>query len=264
VLNFSKNFVTDKAIKSIAAILDGSYRVEEVYLHWNQIKAPGGQILFKTLLDNENLRVLDLSSNSLGMSGSCVSDLSDFIIRNKDLRHLDLSSNYFGKQDTQSISDALNQNQTIYGIHFTGNYGFVDSRGFLVVNEESLESTGMYVKRRIEGKFLLVIKKDAKCFPNRCSGLPETLTCRTAAGSVMAGPSSPLSGPLVNVFPNSEGASGPSNSDPVFLHFNFENYRQNYLGKPTKEDVFIYKRVFPPGELNYFYTADEGQTIADD
>lgn len=132
------------------------------------------------------------------------------------------------------------------------------------MNEDSLESTGMYVKRRIEGNISSVTRKDAKCFPNKCSGLPETSICRTVAGSVTAGLNSLLNGLQVISFLQSQGASGPSNQDPVFLHFNFENYRQNYLGKPTKEEVFVYKRVFPPGELNYFYTADEVQTIADD
>jgi NLR family CARD domain-containing protein 3 len=34
------------------------------------------------------------------------------------------------------LADALKSNRTIYGFHFTGNYGYVDARGFLVVVEE--------------------------------------------------------------------------------------------------------------------------------
>ena len=33
------------------------------------------------------------------------------------------------------ISEALNFNHTIYGFHFAGNFGKIDSNGFLIINQ---------------------------------------------------------------------------------------------------------------------------------
>ncbi len=45
--------------------MNNSY-LNEIYLNWNQVKPEGGALLFSALQDNENIRVLDLSWNSLG------------------------------------------------------------------------------------------------------------------------------------------------------------------------------------------------------
>lgn len=57
------------------------------------------------------------------------------MVKNVEIRHLDLSHNYFSLEDSLSISESLENNKTIYGFHYTGNVGYVDSRGFLVVKE---------------------------------------------------------------------------------------------------------------------------------
>lgn len=49
---------------------------------------------------------------------------------------MDLSNNNFSLNDSIEISKALEDNHTIYGFHFSGNYGYVDSRGFLVVDKD--------------------------------------------------------------------------------------------------------------------------------
>ena len=44
--------------------------------------------------------------------------------------------NYFKREDSLIISEFLNKNHSIFGFHFTGNVGYVDSRGFLIINPE--------------------------------------------------------------------------------------------------------------------------------
>ena len=44
--------------------------LEELYLHWNLIKGSGGAEIFKALIPNKNIKVLDLSYNLLGCGGS--------------------------------------------------------------------------------------------------------------------------------------------------------------------------------------------------
>ena len=51
------------------------------------------------------------------------------------MEHLDLSFNNFTKAASEIISSGLETNKTLYGIHFRGNYGFINARGFLVIAE---------------------------------------------------------------------------------------------------------------------------------
>jgi len=52
--------------------------------------------------------------------------------KNKDLIHLDLSCNLFNNEDTVILAQKLEKNKSIFGIHFSGNSGYVDSLGFIV------------------------------------------------------------------------------------------------------------------------------------
>ena len=42
----------------------------------------------------------------------------------------------FTYNDSVQIAQGLEKNKTIIGIHFSGNWGYVDSRGFIVVEKE--------------------------------------------------------------------------------------------------------------------------------
>ena len=58
------------------------------------------------------------------------------IIKEKNyLVHVDLSCNSFSHKESKQIAEALNENHTIHGFHFRGNYGHVDSKGFLRIPE---------------------------------------------------------------------------------------------------------------------------------
>ena len=50
---------------------------------------------------------------------------------NRTLVHLDLSHNYFDSQELEVVSQGLDKNHTILGIHFGGNEGDIDALGFL-------------------------------------------------------------------------------------------------------------------------------------
>ena len=50
-------------------MLKDNVPLKELYLRWNLITDEGGSWIFKSLLINENVRVLDLSFNSLGCDG---------------------------------------------------------------------------------------------------------------------------------------------------------------------------------------------------
>lgn len=49
------------------------------------------------------------------------------------------------------------------------------------------------------------------------------------------------------------GISGKSIRDPVYIHFDFDEYRPWLLDKDDDEVYFIWKMV-PPGKSYYFYS----------
>ncbi len=79
------------------------------------------------------------------------------------MQHLDLSNNYFDLAQSKVIAEALEKNHSMYGFHFSGNHGYVDSRMFIVIKENRGQLppplTGMNTKRRIDGIFYLFIYK---------------------------------------------------------------------------------------------------------
>ena len=64
-LNLSKNQLEDKISDSLKELLEND-RLKELYLHWNFLKCTFAKNVLPILNDSSNLRVLDLSNNSLG------------------------------------------------------------------------------------------------------------------------------------------------------------------------------------------------------
>ncbi|KAL4456118.1 hypothetical protein ABPG74_014079 [Tetrahymena malaccensis] len=255
ILNLSKNYITDKVCTDLKNILEQN-ELYELYLHWNLIKAQGGQMIFEGMKSNEYLKVFDISYNTLGKSvnkNTCAPQICEFITNNQELRHLDLSNNYFNYQDSVDIAAALEKNKTIYGFHFAGNVGYVDSRGFLIIEEESEQDlTAMHTRLRIDSCktvetniFRTSRDKDLKDCCWICEGWQE-IKFQWKSG---------ISGDLVN--------------DPLFIHFNFEDFRGNFFGKGVAvqdgfSQIFTYERVIPPGELEYFFSGEDSSEIAKD
>jgi len=152
-LNLSRNFLTNLIGEPIKTVLLKNPYLAELYLHWNQIKGPGGQKIFQGLLENDSITVFDISWNSLGGNNPSVAPIIvEVLQKNEKMVHLDLSNNYFTFEESRLISHGLENNHTIYGFHFIGNYGYVDSKGFLIVPEKAQkELSGMHSKHRISG-----------------------------------------------------------------------------------------------------------------
>ena len=77
---------------------------------------------------------------------------------NKQIVHIDLSNNNFDLEESIKISQALQVNNSIFGFHFAGNYGYVDDLGRLIVDENSNKQQSKEIKNhKIEG-----VKKNMK------------------------------------------------------------------------------------------------------
>ena len=51
--------------------------------------------------------------------------------KNKSLLHVDMSHNHIALTDVEIMADGLKENHNILGIHFLGNDGDVDAKGFV-------------------------------------------------------------------------------------------------------------------------------------
>ena len=105
-------------------------------------------MIAQQLEQNANIRIFDISFNSIGggiMTGNALKRArlkTDYAKSwaqcfkvNKTLIHVDIGNNNLEWFEMEIISDGLNRNHTILGIHVNGNRAKVDSLGF--VHKES-------------------------------------------------------------------------------------------------------------------------------
>ena len=119
-------------------VLIENQQLDELYLHWNKITGSGGAAIAEGILTNQNLKVLDLSWNSLGNSEKCLRAFSKVFVKERlQIIHWDISFNKFTFNECQQIAITLEKNHGIYGIHFEGHYGYINKRGFLIIPPES-------------------------------------------------------------------------------------------------------------------------------
>jgi len=66
-LNISQNRVEDWCAFYIEKLLEESESIKELYLHWNILKGDGAAKIFSGAIKSKQLRVLDISSNAIGL-----------------------------------------------------------------------------------------------------------------------------------------------------------------------------------------------------
>ncbi len=171
---------------ALAECLSENDTLEELYLHYNKIQGDGSVTLFNALVKNTYLKVLDLSWNSLGANEKGLAEsFFNLFSKNNDLVHCDFSYNNINYETTVKASEGLKFNHSIYGLHWNGNQGYVDTDGFLVPFRTSLSTalqpkhSTAIAKLRINGvKCLKEGKGHDKAIPTEncwiCEGWVET------------------------------------------------------------------------------------------
>ena len=171
-LNLSENNLTDAISSALIQTLDDHGTLKELYLRWNGLTDKFGKEFFgfftqDTHVNRLPLKVLDLSYNCMGKGLKVIKDqpqrrgrgpvipelsgsIKKFLDTNTKLVHLDFSSNKFRFEECIDIRDGLKDNYTIFGFHFQGNYGYVDSEGFLVVDEMVKDFSSEHHARKID------------------------------------------------------------------------------------------------------------------
>jgi hypothetical protein len=60
--------------------------------------------------------------------------------------HLDVSYCEIYEEDSKTIAEALRLNRTIYGLHYQGNKGRIDFKGFLLPSSKGHQETPMSIR----------------------------------------------------------------------------------------------------------------------
>ncbi|CAD8165096.1 unnamed protein product [Paramecium pentaurelia] len=233
VLNISKNFLTNEICDLMKEIILQLDLLEELYIHWNQIKGSGGQKIFEALIENKNMVVFDGSWNGFGISekSNCTQKVCDFLSQNKVMLHCDLSANQFTLQDCKLIANSLKPNRTMYGFHFAGNWGVVDPRGFLIIDDNAQQKV-LGETLRIKGlEQVTTLRHEDVCWI--CEGWQEQ---------------------VFDWIPDGE-------CDPLFLHMNFEEYKQVYIPK-RNDGTYKLPLMIPTGQTQFLFTVIDNQTTA--
>lgn len=59
------------------------------------------------------------------------------------------------------------------------------------------------------------------------------------------------------------GRSGQNIKEPVYIHFDFDQYRPWLLDKDEDDGTFIIWKMIPPGRCYYFYSFGDESGIAE-
>ncbi|KAE9347737.1 hypothetical protein PF008_g7688 [Phytophthora fragariae] len=294
-LHLSENRFSAPGMLAIARFLEENARIEELYLAWNQLRGVGALKIVEAIKFHASLRVCDLSWNALGSSGpssasvnngatgtsgtvlkprAVVTALADSLANNKVLAHLDLSSNRLDFEDCTLLAKQLESNQTLVGLHMSGNCAVMDSRGFLIPKLQSHDEDGGGSRRLRDQHKLYSIAVFEEVHSDAGSGVfPSHLVPIVDASCWYCGlwsehrftwTPAAAQGP----FAGSTDRFEITPSMEVQLHLSVDDWRGVAMERRENEgeDVsFSALRVIPPGATNYFFTvvdtnADPGST----
>lgn len=168
-VNFSENNLTDAITQSVVECFTKNHYLKEIYFRWNGLTSQFAGPFLRSVVENKELMVIDLAYNHIGKGLKVIREnkqkrrrrgriqdvdvaeiINEFLQDNKSLAHFDLSCNHFRYEECEIIAEGLKVNHSVYGFHFDGNYGYVDSEGFLVLDKVKDYST-MHGRKAIYG-----------------------------------------------------------------------------------------------------------------
>ena len=118
-LNLSNNSIRSNGSKQWAKALLNAVNLECLYMKNNKIGDTGGAILIESLTNLKQLRVLDLSENSLANKSAKV--IQFLMIQSLSLSELFLRWNWFSKHEMETLSEGLFSNKNLITIDFAFN-----------------------------------------------------------------------------------------------------------------------------------------------
>lgn len=160
-----------------------------------------------------------------------------------------MQHNNLTKSECQIFGEGLKENHSIMGIHMLGNDADVDPLGFVNTDNTRKESKShVYCRIKpgldtgaIQNTRLLDLKASSNCWI--CEGWSEVL------------------------FKYKPGVSdNDAEHDmyvPIWVHLESDQYQPDLmLPDPMDPEVYISRRMVPPGLLKYYFSIGEGDSAA--
>ena len=263
ILNLTGNFISHLSCSELKSLLASNTSIRELYLRKNKLSGLAGISIFQGLLMNSTLKVLDLSWNILTMK-ACADALVKVLKQDIcGLIHLDLSYNNFSVKEAQIISEGLFMNHQLYGLHFEGNFGYIDAKGCLIVpNNCRKKNLGDYDNsRRIKGlkSYHLQNLQASKCEESNEEEDEDEEEIKYKNCCWLCDNWREI------VFELSlDELSDLPPVERVFIHLEVEGFQALPMNKPNnKASKYVYRKVLPASRVMFFFTVNELQLTSE-
>lgn len=229
-LDLSKNQMQCKAACELADFVSMASSLVNLKLSWNKIKAHGGAALCEGLKTSKKIRNLDLSWNILNscneqdLIGLQFPNKFAQFIDEKKVLHIDISFNSLTKDQCERIGDLIKENHSLFGLHVHGNNCSLDSLGFVVTKSKTqMREDWKYNRNNVIG----YTNRDGKTIRFKqksevLSNLKTGMNCWICEGW------------REQTFTVYQGRSINNLSQPVFIHFEFNNYQPELMVMETE------------------------------
>ena len=172
------------------------------------------------------MKVLNLGWNNIGSTQSKLfADTLNQLLQDDSLAHLDLSHNSIKKEACAIISQGLNNNHTLFGLHIEGCEALIDTNGFMKVCD------------RLQGCSIDIKSSLYITSPNKLPSRSHISNCWLCEG---------WSEQFIKL--NSEVEL------PLYIHISFENYQGKLIPKSSKSNTYEIWQIAPPGEFTFFFS----------
>jgi NLR family CARD domain-containing protein 3 len=260
-LNLSHNSLGEHGWCSLGDFVRQSNTLQSLWLQWNKIFNKGGIYLCEWIAENTAIKNLDLSWNMMGSkenknSEALIVALTK-IVNAGSLIHLDISYNSFKKVGWALFGELIRNNNTLYGLHMQGNQWMVDTYGVVRTekkyNPEEYGKTNWIGYHSTDGRSVQIKEKKLKIAKIR-----SHTHCWIWEGWRQ------------EKFVLTAGKSHKKLFDPVYIHFDFDDYKPDLMTQKKQKDgysgqvVYELYRMVPPGKTLYFYTVNHEYFYAQD
>ncbi|KAG2792688.1 hypothetical protein PC116_g28168 [Phytophthora cactorum] len=256
-LHLCENRFGTPGMLAVARFLEENSRIEELYLAWNQLRGVGPSSACGTGNTVNN------SSGGVLRPRAVVTALADSLANNKVLAHLDLSSNRLDLEDCTLLAKQLENNQTLIGLHMSGNCAVMDSRGFLIPKAQAHDEEGGGSRRLRDQHKLYSVAIFEEVHSDAGSGVfPPHLMSIVDASCWYCGlwtehrfTWTPTAGQ--GPFAGTTDRFEITLSMEVRLHLSVDDWRGVAMERRENDGdgvSFSALRVIPPGATSYFFT----------
>ncbi|KAG2792727.1 hypothetical protein PC112_g23743 [Phytophthora cactorum] len=290
-LNLSHNALATASSRALTELMRRSRTLTSLNLSHTGLRDREVQQLCESLTINQTVRHSSITrlcvcvtcrGSSSGPSSACgtgntvnnssggvlrpravVTALADSLANNKVLAHLDLSSNRLDLEDCTLLAKQLENNQTLIGLHMSGNCAVMDSRGFLIPKAQAHDEEGGGSRRLRDQHKLYSVAIFEEVHSDAGSGVfPPHLMSIVDASCWYCGlwtehrfTWTPTAGQ--GPFAGTTDRFEITLSMEVRLHLSVDDWRGVAMERRENDGdgvSFSALRVIPPGATSYFFT----------